>query len=162
RLCARLRRYQRLFARLQALDGHVPARLHQALLLSVSARARARHRTPSNYIRHVDYDNAHEHRFPTNEPFMMRSPPYQGGGRGGFETARQQPPPCPLLGKGGGHLPNQPVAHWFRSQHDLRITGKALYPSALAATLCNPIPSVYPVKPCRDMTDRAMPVAARA
>ena len=34
------------------------------------------------------------------------SPPYQGGVRGGFETAPHQPPPSPLLVKEGAHSPN--------------------------------------------------------
>jgi cellobiose phosphorylase len=37
----------------------------------------------------------------TNERRVKGSPPYQGGVRGGFEVARQQPPPGPLLGKEG-------------------------------------------------------------
>ena len=35
----------------------------------------------------------------TNEPFAEGSPPYEGGVRGGFGMAREQPPPCPLLGR---------------------------------------------------------------
>jgi TorA maturation chaperone TorD len=37
----------------------------------------------------------------TDEPWDKGSPPFQGGVRGGFGAARQQPPPSPLLGKEG-------------------------------------------------------------
>jgi hypothetical protein len=40
-----------------------------------------------------------------DERFVEGSPPYQGGVRGGLETARQQPPPRPLLGKEGVDWP---------------------------------------------------------
>ena len=36
-----------------------------------------------------------------NELFDLCSPPYQGGVRGGYAMAHQQPPPGPLLGKEG-------------------------------------------------------------
>jgi excinuclease ABC subunit A len=36
-----------------------------------------------------------------NEPLVEGSPPYEGGVRGGFEVAREEPPPRPLLGKKG-------------------------------------------------------------
>src|SRR5262249_50652887 len=55
-----------------------------------------------------------DQRFTTNEPFIVGSPPYQGGVRGGFETARTQPPPCPLLGKEG--VPADPASDAYGSQ----------------------------------------------
>src|SRR5262249_44582954 len=36
-----------------------------------------------------------------NEHIVEGSPPYQGGVRGGYAMAHQQPPPGPLLGKEG-------------------------------------------------------------
>ncbi len=56
---------------------------------------------------------------PTNEPLVEGSPPYQGGVRGGYGTARQQPPPGPLLGKEGVHWPNRPAPkRWSGSQSE--------------------------------------------
>jgi len=46
------------------------------------------------------------------------SPPYQGGVRGGFESARQQPPPSPLLGK-EGVLPSSFAAGRYQVQRFL-------------------------------------------
>ena len=61
----------------------------------------------------------------TNEPFAEGSPPYQGGVRGGFETARQQPPPSPLLSKEGVHWPNRPAPTRWSGSRDERSNGLA-------------------------------------
>ena len=60
---------------------------------------------PPKPIAELALDRVHL-RAPSHEPFVEGSPPCEGGVRGGFAMARQQPPPRPLLGKEGVHWPS--------------------------------------------------------
>lgn len=57
-----------------------------------------------------------------NELAGKGSPPYQGGVRGGLERPGEQPPPRPLLGTEGVHLPNMLAACQWGSR-DEWVTG---------------------------------------
>jgi dihydroxy-acid dehydratase len=66
-------------------------------------------------------------REPTNVPVVEGSPPYQGEVRGGFERARQQPPPGPLLGKEAVHWPNIPTPQANAPAHQLKPNSRNLF-----------------------------------